>query len=144
MSYRSCVLTGLYACRWGKLPEVEDVANYAREIAAAREQQGKPLVGLFIMPKDSGAPGEEFRRAQAARLPEVMTHLDYAVAVFEGEGFFSSLKRSALVAILLLAPKKYAIHVRSSVEEALLSRPAGKLDFDANRAIAELKQREMC
>ena len=144
MSYRSCVLPGLYVCRLGKVPEVQDVPLYASEIAAARESQGRQLVALFIMPQDSTAPGEAFRRAQAAKLPEIMANLHYAVAVFEGDGFFSSLKRSALVAILLMAPRRYAIHVRSSVEEALLTRPAGQISFDARHALHEIKQWELC
>src|SRR3954462_10782981 len=105
MSYQSCVLQGLFALRWGAHPEVKDVETYAAEISAARSKQGTPLIGLFIMPRDSAAPDDAFRKAQAQRLSEIMGHLDYAIAVFEGDGFFSSLKRSALVAILLLAPK---------------------------------------
>jgi hypothetical protein len=73
-----------------------------------------------------------------------MENLSYAVAVFEGAGFIASLKRSALVGILLLAPKKYPIHVRSSVEEALLLHPAGPIDFDPKRALAELQRRRLC
>jgi hypothetical protein len=144
MSYESCALTGVFVVRWGKIPEVPDVTRYAGEIAAAREQQGKRLVGLFIMPPDSTAPGDMFRKAQAARLPAIMNDLLYAVAVFEGTGFVASLKRSALVGILLLAPKKYPIHVRSTVEEALLTNPPGPVDFDARAALAELKRRKLC
>jgi hypothetical protein len=66
------------------------------------------------------------------------------VAVFEGSGFISSLKRSALIGILLLAPKKYSIHVRSSVEEALLLNPAGPVEFNARNTLAELKRRKLC
>jgi hypothetical protein len=144
MSYESCSMEGLFVVRWGKNPAVPDVDNYARDLAAARAKQGRPLVGLFIMPPDSGAPDDTFRKAQAQRLPEIMENLTYAVAVFEGTGFISSLKRSALVGILLLAPKKYSIHVRSTVEEALLSNPAGPIDFDAQRTLAELKRRKLC
>src|SRR5690242_15243191 len=125
MSYQSCSLDGLFVVRWGKSPALEDVERYANEIAASASQQGKPLVGLFIMPPDSAAPDEAFRKAQAAKLPEIMNHLRYAVAVFEGTGFIASLKRSALIGIMLLAPKKHAIHVRSTVEEALIHNPAG-------------------
>jgi hypothetical protein len=144
MSYRSCVLKGLYVCRWGRQPEVDDVRTYSTEIANARENQGRPLVGLFIMPPDSSAPGDDFRKAQANKLPEIMSNLRFAVAVFEGEGFISSLKRSALIGILLLAPKKYSIHVRSSVEEALLTNPPGMLDFDVHQTLTELKRRDLC
>lgn len=144
MAYESCALEGLFVVRWGKNPAVPDVENYAREMAAAREKQGRPLVGLFIMPPDSAAPDEAFRKAQAQKLPEIMQNLSYAVAVFEGSGFIASLKRSALVAILLLAPKKHSIHVRSTVEEALLTNPAGPISFDAPRTLAELKRRRIC
>lgn len=144
MSYQSCAVEGLFVVRWGKNPALPDVENYARDLAAARAKQGRPLVGLFIMPPDSAAPDESFRKAQARKLPEIMENLTYAVAVFEGSGFISSLKRSALVAILLLAPKKYSIHVRSTVEEALLFNPAGPIDFDAKRTLVELKRRELC
>lgn len=144
MSYESCALDGIFVVRWGKTPQTIDVALYASEMAAARAKQGKSLVGLFIMPPDSAAPDEAFRKAQAKKLPEIMKNLSYAVAVFEGGGFVSSLKRSALVAILLLAPKKYPIHVRSSVEEALLLNPAGPIEFNAQNTVAELKRRKMC
>lgn len=144
MAYESCSLDGVFVVRWGKVPQVNDVARYAGEIAAARDKQGRQLVGLFIMPPDSGAPDEVFRKAQARKLPEIMENLSYAVAVFEGTGFISSLKRSALVAILLLAPKRHPIHVRSTVEEALLFNPAGPIEFNAKSTIAELKRRNLC
>jgi hypothetical protein len=140
MSYVSATLGGLFVVRWGSHPEAPDVDRYANEVQKARAAHGKPVVGLFIMPPDSVAPDEAFRRAQAARLPEIMSNLCYAVAVFEGGGFVSSLKRSALVAILLLAPKRYPIHVRASVEDALLGKPPGPIDFDAKRACAELRR----
>ena len=144
MSYESCALDGVFVVRWGKTPQVADVERYAIEMAAARTKQGKPLVGLFIMPPDSSAPDEAFRKAQAKKLPEIMENLSYAVAVFEGTGFISSLKRSALIGILLLAPKKHPIHVRSTVEEALLLNPAGPIEFNAKTTLAELKRRNLC
>jgi hypothetical protein len=144
MSYESCALDGVFVVRWGKTPQLLDLDRYAKEMAEACTKQGKPLVGLFIMPPDSAAPDEAFRKAQAKKLPEIMQSLSYAVAVFEGTGFISSLKRSALVGILLLAPKKYPIHVRSSVEEALLLNPAGPIDFNPQTTLAELKRRSLC
>jgi hypothetical protein len=144
MSYESCALDGVFVVRWGKVPQLPDVDRYASEIAAARAKQGKPLVGLFIMPPYSAAPDEAFRKAQAKKLPEIMSNLSYAVAVFEGTGFISSLKRSALVGILLLAPKRHPIHVRSTVEEALLLNPAGPVEFNAKLTLAELKKRNLC
>jgi hypothetical protein len=139
MSYKSCLLPGLFVLRWGAKPEVGDVELYAREIAAAYMRQGQPLVALFIMPTDSAAPDEAFRKAQASRLPEIMRSLEYAVAVFEGSGFISSLKRSALVGILLLAPKKFPVYVRATVEEALITDPPGRVRFDPYRAMSDLR-----
>lgn len=144
MSYESCTLRGVFVVRWGKSPSVPDVDRYAGELEKARTEQGRPLVGLFIMPQDSSAPDEAFRKAQAQKLPEIMANLTYAVAVFEGTGFISSMKRSALVGILLMAPRRHPIHVRSTVEEALIHNPAGPIEFDANRALAELKRRNLC
>jgi len=65
MSFKSCALGGLYVLRWGALPEVRDVNVYATEIAEAYASQRTPLVGLFVMPPDSAAPDEIFRKAQA-------------------------------------------------------------------------------
>jgi hypothetical protein len=144
MAYESCVLDGLYAVRWGPVPELPDVARYAAEIASARATQGDRLVGLFIMPPDSQIPNDVFRKAQAAALPGIMSNLEFAVAVFEGTGFILSLKRSALGAILLLAPKRFSIHVRATVEEALLENPPKQVRFDARRAIEDLKKRKLC
>lgn len=141
MSYQSCVLDGLIVIRWGETPEVADVARYCGEMQDARTAQGKPLVGLFIMPTNSRPPDDVFRKEQAARLPEIMSQLSYAVAVFEGVGFLSSLKRSALAAILLLAPRRHPIYVRSTIEEALISEPAGPLAFDVLSALVELRRR---
>jgi hypothetical protein len=140
MSYISCVLPGLIAIRWGRQPEAADVPAYAAEIARTRDQQGKPPVALFIMSVDSAAPTEDFRKAQAAHLPTIMSNLDFAIAVFEGSGFTSSLKRSALVAILLLSPKRYPIHVRSTVEEALIQNPPKPIPFNALKALDELSR----
>jgi hypothetical protein len=136
-------MDGLFALRWGANPEEPDVEKYVQEVRKARQAHGKPLVGLFIMPPDSKAPGESFRKIQAAKLPELMKDLSYAVAVFEGDGFMSSLKRSALVGILLLAPKHYPIHVRATVEDALVRKPAGPIEFDAKRALAELRRQRL-
>jgi len=144
MAYQSCVLDGLYVVRWGREPELPDIARYVAELSAARTKQGKPLVGLFIMPVDSQNPSDPFRKAQAAALPEIMDQLEFAVAVFEGGGFTQALKRSALGMILLLAPRRFSIHVRASVEEALLHNPPKRLTIDARRAIEELKRRNMC
>ena len=143
MAYESCVLDGLYAIRWGQDPQIVDLHSYSAELASARAKQGKPLVALFVMPPDSKNPSEEFRKAQAAALPNIMQHLEFAVAVFEGTGFKIALKRSALGAILLLAPKRFSIHVRSSVEEALLEDPPQPINFDARGAIAELRRRKI-
>jgi hypothetical protein len=143
MAYESCVLDGLYAIRWGLEPELADVHSYRAELAAASAKQGKQLVGLFVMPPDSKIPSDEFRKAQAAALPDIMEHLEFAVAVFEGTGFMLALKRSALGAILLLAPKRFSIHVRASVEEALLEDPPKPVGFDARGAIAELRRRKI-
>jgi hypothetical protein len=144
MSFKSCALGGLYVLRWGALPEVRDVNVYATEIAEAYASQRTPLVGLFVMPPDSAAPDEIFRKAQANKLPEIMKHLEFAVAVFEGQGFISSVKRSALVAILLLASKRYPVYVRATVEDALLRNPPGPIRFDAQNAIGELRKRALC
>jgi hypothetical protein len=124
--------------------EVHDVARYAAEIADARRHQANLLVGLFIMPPNSPVPNEAFRKAQAGRLAEIMSNLQFAVAVFEGTGFILALKRSALVGILLLAPKHYSIHVRASVEQALIVKPPGPISFDARRAVDELKKQQLC
>jgi hypothetical protein len=51
------------------------------------------------------------------------------------------LKRSALIAILFLSGRRYPVHVRSTVEEALLRDPPKPLSFDAAKAIAELDLR---
>src|SRR5215207_2266000 len=99
MAYESCVLEGLYAIRWGLEPQITDVEAYATELAAASAQQRKKLVALFMMPPDSKIPSDEFRKAQAAALPRIMEHVEFAVAVFEGTGFMLALKRSALGAI---------------------------------------------
>jgi hypothetical protein len=143
MSYQSCVLDGLYAIRWGREPELADLGRYSAELSEASRTQGRQLVGLFIMPPDSQNPSDVFRKAQAAMLPEIMANLDFAVAVFEGGGFKQALKRSALGAILLLAPKRFSIHVRASVDEALIENPPKPVRFNATLAVAELKQRKL-
>ena len=140
MAYKSCVLDSLYAIRWGREPELGDVERYASEISAAHAKQRRPPVGLFIMPQDSQIPSETFRKAQAARLPEILADLEFAVAVFEGGGFKQAVMRGALGAILLLAPKRFAIHVRSTVEEALVDSPPKPLRFNGRLAISELKR----
>jgi hypothetical protein len=144
VAYESCVLKGLFVVRWGKHPELPDLDAYLAELALARQTQGTPLVSLFIMPETSAAPDEIFRKAQSMRLGKVMANSSYCIAVFEGTGFIVSLKRSALAAILLFAPNRVRIHVRSSVEAALLEDPPGPLGLDAPNAIAELKRRRLC
>jgi hypothetical protein len=124
--------------------DVADVERYAAEIAKARRQQTHPLVGLFIMPPNSPVPNEAFRKAQADHLAEIMSNLQFVVAVFEGSGFILSLKRSALAGILLLTPKRHSIHVCASVEQALIVKPPQRVRFDARRAVAELKRQKLC
>ncbi len=143
MSFQSHVQSGLYTVRWGREPELGDVPRYAAELAQAHERQGKPLVALFIMPADSKSPSDAVRKEQAAALPDIMSHVHFAVAVFEGTGFVVALKRNALGAIMLLAPKRYAIHVRATVEDALIHDPPKPVPFDARRAIQELRQRKL-
>jgi hypothetical protein len=143
MAYESCVLDGLFAIRWGKEPEIQDVAKYVAELTNARVKQGAPLVGMFIMPPDSKIPSDGFRKVQANALPTIMDNLDFCVAVFEGTGFIVALKRSALGAILLLAPKRFSIHVRSTAEEALIDDPPKPVRFDAMRALTELRRRRL-
>ena len=142
MAYESCVLDGLFAIRWGsEQPELGDVAKYLAELEAAHARQATPLVGMFIMPPNHKIPSDAFRKIQADALPSIMEHLDFCVAVFEGSGFGIALKRTALGAILLLAPKRFSIHVRASAEEALIYDPPKPIRFDAKRAIAELRRR---
>jgi hypothetical protein len=144
VAYESCVLKGLFVVRWGARPELRDLDAYVGELAAARKTQGAPLVSLFIMPENSAAPDEIFRKQQSMRLGQVMENSSYCIAVFEGSSFMLSLKRSALAAILLFAPSRARVHVRSSVEDALVKDPPGPIGFDAPKAIAELKRRRLC
>lgn len=143
MSYQLKVLDGLFVLRWG-VPEASDPTRYAAEMGAEARKQGKKLVGLFIMPEGSPPPNETFRKEQAAVLDGLMDHLQFAVAVFEGSGFATSLKRSALVAILLLTNKRQKVFVRNSVEEALITNPPQPLDFDATRAVATIRASGLC
>jgi hypothetical protein len=140
MSYRSWELDGLYVLRWGSQPEPQDVAAYTAEIASARERQGKPLVGIIIMPTDSAPPGDAFRKMQARHLPKIFLNLEYAICVFEGTGFFASLKRSALVAILMLSPQRHPVYVRSTLEQALIRDPPRPYKFDALKTLRQLRQ----
>jgi len=144
MAFKSCVLDGLLTIRWGsEQPELGDVAKYLAILAEAHERQNAKLVAMFVMPADHKMPSDEFRKEQAAALPQIMEHADFCVAVFEGSSFMIALMRSALGAILLLAPKRFQIYVRASAEEALLEDPPGPIRFDAKRAIAELRRRQM-
>jgi hypothetical protein len=144
MAYQSCVLKGLFVVRWGAHPAIPDLNAYLAELADARKKQGAPLVSLFIMPENSAIPDETFRKQQSKRLREVMENSSFCIAVFEGSSFVVSLKRSALAMILLLAPQRARIWVRSSVEEALLNDPPGPIGFDGREAVAELKRRGLC
>jgi hypothetical protein len=139
MSYKSSTIDGLYALRWQE-PDVPDITAYATEIATAREQQGKLLVGLFIMPPDSTTPTEPFRKEQARKLPDIMSNLSFAVAVFEGTGFMAAMKRSALVAIQMLTPKRFPLFVRATVRDALVDNPPHPVPFDGRKAIEELER----
>lgn len=141
MSYRSCVLNGLFVVRWER-PSVGDCARYYQELVQASQTQSKPLVGLFIMPENSSAPDDHFKKEQAQLMNKIMQNLSFAIAVFEGTGFAASLKRSALVAILLLSGQRQKIYVRSTVEEAL--NPPGPLGFSANKALDELRAQAFC
>lgn len=143
MAYKSCVLDGLIAIRWGAEPELGDVAKYTAELAEAHSRQSTKLVAMFIMPEGHKLPSDEFRKEQADALPAIMEHVDFCVAVFEGSSFMIALMRSALGAILLLAPKRFSIHVRASAEEALIGDPPGPIRFDPRRAISELRRRQM-
>lgn len=143
MSYEVQVLRGLFAVRWGA-PEPGDALSYCEHLESASKKQGQKLVGLFIMPENSAPPGEEFRKEQAKLLPRIMDHMEFAVAVFEGAGFATSIKRSALVAILLLSNKRHKIFVRRSVEEALVIKPPGPLSFNGKRAVEQLRSLRMC
>jgi hypothetical protein len=143
MSYKSCVLNGLFVVRWER-PAVGDPTRYYHELLQAAQSQGKPLVGLFIMPETSSAPDDQFKKEQAALLSKVMQHLTFAVAVFEGTGFAASLKRSALVGILLLSGQRQKVFVRSSVEEALVRDPPGPMPFNAHKALNDLRMQDLC
>lgn len=140
MAFESCVLPGLYVLRWGENPAVADVAAYANEVARAHEHQGERLIGLFIMPEGSSAPDSSFRKAQADRMTEIMSHFHYAVCVFEGEGFMASIRRNALAGILLLSGRRFPVHVRASLQEALVTKPAGPLKFNVSQALAEVRR----
>lgn len=140
VSYQSWELDGLYVVRWGRHPEVGDVQKQALELVAARRRQAKPIVGLYVMPPDSQPPNNDFCKAQAAHLPAIFANLECAIAVFEGSGFIASVKRSALVAILLLSKERHSVYVRSSLEEALTVNPPRQFSFDASKALRELKR----
>lgn len=143
MSYEVQVIKGLFVLRW-IAPEPGDAKRYAEEMKKEKDAQGRKLIGLFIMPEDSAAPGEEFRKEQANLLPEIMDCIEYAIAVFEGGGFGASIKRSALVGILLLSGKRHHVHVRSSVEQALVTKPPRELPFNGKIAVEKLQLLGMC
>ncbi len=140
MVYQSHVLPGLYALKWGDRPDAADMYSLARELATAHKSQGEKLFALFIVPESSSVPDDSARKAQAACLPEMFQHAAHAVAVFEGCGFTPALKRSALTAILHLGRSRYPMTMRSSVEEALLTRPPPQMQLDGRATLAALKE----
>ena len=107
-------------------------------------QNGSPFEMMYpaIMPPDSEAPDDAFRRKQAEYLPRFFQHIECAIAVFEGGGFMASLKRSALVAILLLSRKRFPVFVRSSLQQALVDDPPQTFGFDGAAALAAIERLE--
>jgi hypothetical protein len=143
MAFESCVLPGLYVLRWGENPDVPDVTRYLQEVEHAHAVQGELLIGLFIMPDGSAAPDSNFRKAQADHMPRIMSHFHYVVCVFEGEGFMASIRRNALAGILLLSGRRFPVHVRASIQEALVTKPAGQVTFNVPLALAEIRRRNL-
>ena len=90
----------------------------------------RALAELRYLRQDYAGAWDEVKKARAAGIEPKAS-------------FMIALKRSALGAILLLAPKRFSIHVRASAEEALLDDPPKPVRFDARRAINELRRRRL-
>jgi hypothetical protein len=134
MPYRLRAQKHVSLLLWTGLPTLEDIPALIRELVALRKQAGRPLIGFGIVPDGIGSPSREVREEMIRTWPTLMQTHEVMLMVIEGDGVKSSLIRTMLRGMMLVA-RVQGVVLCASVSDAT-SRLRSLLDADLFRSVA--------
>jgi hypothetical protein len=134
----------VHILRWGKVVVPADVAPIVEEMQKLHQKVG-PVIGIALMPPQIAPPDDEMRKVIGQNLRPIMNCSESLHYVIEGTGFKSSIIRSVITNVLMLAGQRRRIGVYSTLDEALrtIEPRLAELGISVNQIIAQVKARGM-
>jgi hypothetical protein len=138
MACRNVRIGRVFHTRWDGEPTVEDFACVLRDVAAARQAAGEPLIGISLITEASRPPGEAARAAMRAGADALLRDMECAIYIVEGRGFLHEVKLHILTWLITLHAAPVRIVVRNALE-TLLRDPPPNLSADWPALLRELR-----
>jgi hypothetical protein len=110
------IVDGALFCVWGE-PTLADVEILMKELRAAAAKAGGPIVYVTRIPLDAPTPNPTVRARLNAVMPTITTLCSTYHVVLEGSGFVAAMKRSVLLSLFQISPRRNTFFVHASVDE---------------------------
>lgn len=120
---------------WGE-PTLADVERVLAELRACYTRARGPVVYVTRAPSDAPAPAPEVRAYLNSVMPVITTLCSSYHVVLEGSGFMAAVKRSVLLSLFQVSPRRNTFFVHSTVKEV-----AKKLAPEKHATLKKLLQR---
>lgn len=124
----ACAFTiadGAVFCVWGQ-PTLEDVDAVLRELRAAAARARGPIVYITRVPSDAPTPDPEVRARLNAVMPLIPTLCSSYHVVLEGSGFVAAVKRSVLISLFQISPRRNTFFVHATADGVIPKLPPEK------------------
>jgi hypothetical protein len=118
MAHRVALIGSVLAVRWERAFEMADFLALRREVEEARVTAGAPLIMVSICPSDLNAMSGETRQGFSRLIDKIKHNFREVHIVLEGKGFFKSLYRSLVTAVVTVTDTSNMVTVHESVTVA--------------------------
>ncbi len=125
MAVAFTIADGALFCVWGQ-PTLADVENVLRELRAAAAKARGPVVYVTRLPSDAPAPSPEVRAYLNSVMPVITTLCSSYHVVLEGSGFLAAVKRSVLISLFQISPRRNTFFVHATVDGVASKVPPEK------------------
>lgn len=118
MSIETATAENFFVVRWGK-PAPEDFDRIVREVTDLREQTGKDILYLGIMPDDMPMVDQRDSKRFMKLIEDVLPMCSMLCVAMEMRGFRAAIIRSAMAAVTMLTRRHDKLRFVDSTATAL-------------------------
>ncbi len=142
MAHRVALMGCVLAVCWQKTIEMADFLALRREVDEARAAAGEPLIMVSICPADLKAMSGEVRTAFSRTIDKIKHNFREVHVVLEGKGFFKSLYRSLVTAVVTVTDTSNMVTIHESVTVAF-GHCAATLAVEPAQLLAAARRHDM-